>query len=502
MQRQPNILYIMSDDHAANAISAYQSRLSAIFQTPNLDRLAEEGCRLKNCYCTNAICTPSRAVILTGKSSHITGVRTLSDVLNTNEQVFPQMLQQAGYQTAVFGKWHVHSEPRGFDEYQILPGQGRYFNPLFIYKASGAWQENQGGENENYPCGVEEIGYVTDIITDKCLHWLEQRDKTKPFMLMCHHKAPHDDFEYHPRYEHLFDQIEVPEPSNLWEDKSHRCDGSRDYGTTVSEHNLHRNAVKTMSSPTYPTGALDVRGLNADQRTKAAYQKYLKDYCRVVKGIDDNVGRILGYIDAEGLTENTIVIYTSDQGMFLGEHDYIDKRWMYDESLQMPFLIRYPAEIPAYTVMDSIVSNLDFAPTFLDYAGLDKASKMQGRSMREILKGNEPSDWENKMYNRYWMHLTHHDVPAHFGIRTKEYKLIFFYGMPLDAADALPGETPPGWELYDLVNDPFENKNVYEDPAYYRLRERAKSELFELRKQLGEDDSKYPRLQALINTMK
>ena len=498
MSKHPNILIIMADDHASKAVSAYNSRLAPVFRTPHLDSLAEEGCRLDNCLCTNAICTPSRAVILTGKSSHITGVRTLSDAMDPEEQTFPRILQRAGYRTALFGKWHLHSEPRGFDRYSILPGQGRYFNPSFIDQGAPWPALSEHGEDRDYPRGREEEGYVTDLITDKCIHWLRNRRKDAPFLLFCHHKAPHDDFEYHPRDEHLFDGVEIPEPENLWEDKSHRSDGSRDFGTTVSDHNRRRNAVRVLSRPDYPTGRLQLEGLNSTERTKAAYQKYLKDYLRVCKGIDDNVGRLLRCLEEEGLTEDTIVVYTSDQGMFLGEHDYMDKRWIYEEALQMPFLVRYPRGIRAGTVMDSIVSNLDFAPTFLELAGAPVPGEMQGRSFLPILRGEEPADWENTAYNRYWMHMAHHDVPAHFGIRTKEYKLVFFYGLPLDASDALDEPTPPGWELYDLQKDPGENRNVYDHPDYRELRQKAREELFRLRERLGEDDSPYPALVRLL----
>ncbi len=487
----------MADDHAINAISAYGSRLANVFRTPNLDRIAEEGCRLENCCCTNAICTPSRAVILTGKSSHITGVRTLSDAMNPEEATFPQLMKDAGYQTALFGKWHVHSEPRGFDNYSVLPGQGRYFNPEFVDKGK-VWPDNPTGANNEYPKGNFEEGYVTDLITDKSVEWIRGRDKDRPFLLLCHHKAPHDDFEYHPRDEGLFDDINIPEPENLREDRSHRSIGSRDYGTSVSERNPVRNAVKHMSRPDYPTGSLSLEGLDTDERTRAAYQKYLKDYLRVCKGIDDNVGRLLDCLDQEGLTEDTVVIYTSDQGMFLGEHDYIDKRWIYEEALKMPFLVRYPQAVPANTIMDSIVTNLDFAPTLLEMAGLNAPDPMQGRSFLSIIRGKEPSDWPGVAYNRYWMHRAHHDVPAHFGLRTLEYKIIFFYGLPLDATDASPEPTPAGWELYDLLKDPGENHNIFDDPVHRNLRKTAIGALLTERQRLGEDDSPYPDLEERL----
>ncbi len=484
----------MSDDHGANAISAYKSRLSSVFKTPNLDRIAEEGALFTNSYCTNAICTPSRASILTGQYSHTNGVRTLDDTLDIDAITYPKVMKENGYQTAVIGKWHVHSEPQGFDHYEVLPCQGYYFNPYFL-DSTYDWSKLNKYEHN---IGKQHEGYVTDIITDKCVNWLENREKDKPFMLMCHHKAPHDDFEYHPRYENLFDHIEIPEPDSLWEEKDHRSIGSREYGTTVSERNSRRNAVMHMSQPDYVTGQLNITGLDAKGRTKAAYQKYLKDYLRVVKGIDDNVGRLLDYLDKEGLSDNTIVIYTSDQGMFLGEHDYIDKRWIYEEALQMPLLIRFPKEIKPGTEVNEVVSNVDFAPTLLDYTGLEKVGQMQGSSFRALAKGEMLEDWPNQVYYRYWMHMAHHDNPAHYGIRTKDYKLIFFYGLPLDAQGALPDPTPYGFELYDLNKDPNELKNVYEDPVYKNVVKQLKQQLENLKKQLGDEDERYPELMERV----
>jgi arylsulfatase A-like enzyme len=455
-----------------------------------MDRIGEEGAVLNRCFCANAICSPSRATILTGLHSHVNGVRTLDDALDPGLITYPKILQSGGYQTAVVGKWHVHSEPQGFDNYEVLPGQGLYFDPYFLDQSTD-WSRIHPNKRKQ---GKQHFGHVTDIITDKCLDWLEARDRNKPFLLMCHHKAPHDDFEYHPRYEHLFDGVDIPEPNSLWEDKSHRSDGSREYGVTVSEKNTRRNAVETMSRPDYPTGALDIADLNPIERTKAAYQKYLKDYLRVVKGIDDSVGRLLDYLDKEGLTENTIVIYTSDQGMFLGEHDYIDKRWMFEEALQMPLLIRYPQEIQPGSVVDDMVTNVDFAPTLLDYAGFSAPGQMQGRSFRALTVGQPPADWPNVLYYRYWMHMAHLDNPAHYGIRTPEYKLIFFYGLPLDATGALPDPTTPGWELYDLRHDPQELRNVYEQPEYADVVRSLKERLFEMKAQVGDEDDRYPEL--------
>ncbi|MCR2804796.1 sulfatase family protein [Paenibacillus soyae] len=487
---RPNLLFIMSDDHAANAISAYGSRLAEVCATPHIDRLAKEGALFRNFFCTNAICTPSRATILTGLYSHHNGVKTLSDSLSTELETYPRRMQEAGYETAVIGKWHLHSEPQGFHHYDVLSGQGTYWNPSFM-RSGFDWSSISNVHDVS--TGTTHAGYVTDIITDKCLEWLESRNSSKPFMLHCHHKAPHDDFEYHPRYENLFDGIDIPEPDSLWENRQHRSVGSRDFGTSVSERNPKRNAVLRQSDPSYPTGPLEIAGLDAEERTKAAYQKYLKDYLRVVKGIDDNVGRLLDYLDQSGQLEHTIVIYTSDQGMFLGEHDYIDKRWIYEEALQMPFLIRYPKEIEPGTVMESLVSNIDIGPTLLDYANTDYSCKVDGSSFRGLLNGSQ-MEWKDAIYYRYWMHLTHHDNPAHFGMRTREYKLIFFYGLPLDASGALDEETPASWEFYDLRQDPYEMNNVYEHPEYKELIEEARQKLFAIKQSAGDDDSAYPEL--------
>ena len=508
---RPNVLFIMADDHAANAISAYGSRLASVFRTPHIDRLAEQGMLLENCHCTNAICTPSRATILTGQHSHVNGVRTLADPLPEDALTFVEDFQAAGYSTALFGKWHLHARPRGFDTFSVLPGQGLYRDPFFV-DPGDVWPEPGAGaqsEHGRYPAGTRHTGHVTDLVTDKTLEWLASRDRSKPFLLFCHHKAPHDDFEYAPRYENILDGVEIPEPDSLWEDLSHRSDGSRGFGTTVSDRNVRRNAVRWMSRADYPTGRLDVTGMTAKERTKAAYQKYLKDYLRCVRGIDDGVGRLLDHLDRDGLSGNTIVIYTSDQGMFLGEHDYIDKRWIYEESLRMPLLVRYPPEIQAGSRSSAVVSNLDFAQTLLDYAGIPESPSgqaslpdrpaMQGRSFRPILAGAEPADWRHLVYNRYWMHMAHHDNPAHYGIRTREHKLIFFYGLPLDATGAASYTTPPGWELYDLQRDPFELRNVYDDPAYADTVRRLTAELFAVKEEVGDTDDRYPELLKLVD---
>ncbi|MBT6147096.1 MAG: sulfatase [Gemmatimonadetes bacterium] len=502
MSQPPNILYIMSDDHGANAISAYGSRLAQVFQTPNIDRIARQGVRLQECHCTNAICTPSRATILTGQHSHTNGVRTLSDRLDPTADTFVQHLQGAGYQTALFGKWHVHSEPQGFDTYRVLPGQGDYFNPRFI-EPGFDWDSIENPHSLEQ--GTQHEGYVTDLVTDFTLQHLQNLDRERPFFVCCQHKAPHDDFEYPPRHEEILQDVEIPEPENLWEDHSKRDPCTRHYGTSVSDRNPFRNAIIRMSQPDYVTGTLDITGLDATGRTKAAYQKYLRDYLRCVAAIDEGVGRLLDYLDEAGLTQNTLVIYTSDQGMFLGEHDYIDKRWIYEEALRMPMLVSYPVEIPPDTVNDELVSNVDFAPTLLDYAGLQATDQMQGRSARASWRGEVGSaaggEEDPAIYYRYWMHMTHHHNPAHYGIRTRRYKLIHFYGLPLDASGALPFSTPPGWELYDLEKDPFEDENVIDDPDNAEIVADLKDRLRTLKIELGDPDDRYPEMLTLPSVL-
>lgn len=485
---QPNILFIMSDDHACNAISSYGGMLSQLFRTPNIDRIAKEGARLNNCFVTNSICTPSRAAILTGKYSHRNGVYTLKDDFDRGQPNVAGMLQKAGYQTAMVGKWHLHTEPSGFDYYNVLPGQGRYHDPILKEKGKGWEDHNAGGERYE--------GYCTDVITDIALKWLDGRDKTKPFFLMCHHKAPHGLWEYARRHENMFDGVEIPEPASLWEDKSPRSEASRNYGRRILTLGDRMNAGK--GGKLWPTGRLDTTGMTDKQQTRAAYQKYMKDYLRVVAAIDENVGRVLGYLDEEGLVDSTVVIYTSDQGQFLGEHSYYDKRWMFEESLRMPFLARYPKEILAGSVNDDMVLNIDFAETFLDYADAAIPEDMQGRSFRLNLKGRTPAGWRKSMYYRYWMHVKSSNVPAHYGVRTKRYKLIFFYGLALGMKGANKDwQTGAGWELYDLKKDPLELHNVCDNPAYGSVVKELKKELFRLKKAFGDTDETYPELMEI-----
>ena len=483
---RPNIVYIMSDDHAANAVSCYGSRLASVFRTPNMDRIAGEGVRLTNFFATNSICTPARATIMTGQYGHVNGVRTLAD--KWCPEAGPNLallLQQSGYETALIGKWHLHCEPAGFDEYKYMCNcheQGTYQEPVFAEKGKGE---------------VQYEGYVTDIITDMALTWLRGRKgSSKPFFLMFHHKAPHDFWEYPERHEHLFDGVEIPWPDSLFEDKSHRSEASRDFGSSVTPRSKIRSLYADFCRPDYVTGPLTgTENMSFEEKGIAAYQKYLKDYLRTVAGIDDAIGAVFAELEAQGVLDDTIIIYTSDQGMFLGEHDYQDKRWSYEESLMAPFLVRYPRDIEAGLVTDDLMDNTDIAPTLLDYAGVDIPEAMQGLSQRRMLAGDVGAQKRDAVYFRYWMHLAHkHHNPAHYGIRTDRWKLIFYYGLPLDAAGAVDEQTPAGWELYDMESDPFELKNLYSDPQYADVIKELRARLDELKTEYGDTDEQYPEL--------
>ncbi|GAB5375390.1 MAG: sulfatase [Acuticoccus sp.] len=474
---RPNILFIMADDHAAKAISAYGYGLN---HTPNIDRIAEEGMRLDHCYVTNSICTPSRAAILTGTYNHVNGVTTLATHIDNRGPNVAKHLRQAGYQTALFGKWHLGEgrphEPTGFDRWSVLPGQGDYFDPVMI----------EMGEEK------VESGYTSDIITDKCLDWLGARDRERPFFLMCHHKAPHRSFEPNPKHRGLFEDEDVKMPDTFDDDYKNRARAAaaarmrvradmtyKDLGLIQPEGGAEVGVPAVPGQPERkvpenPQGLVLIDALTGENfRFETAaelaafkYQRYIKRYLRTVASIDENVGRLLDFLDAEGLTHNTIVIYTSDQGFFLGEHGWFDKRFMYEESLQMPFVIRYPAGIAAGTVSGDIATNVDFAPTFLDYAGAPVPSYMQGSSMRPLLEGAAGPHWQTSAYHRYWMHKDeHHYAWAHYGLRDQRYKLIYWYNSALGEPGTTEGDEPPEWELFDCESDPLELFNIADDPA-------------------------------------
>lgn len=477
-ERKPNILYIMSDDHTATAIGAYGSRLTALNPTPNIDRIAREGMLFSNTFCTNSICVPSRATIMTGQYSHTTGVKTLDGELAPARQHLAWLMGQAGYQTAMVGKWHLGAEPAAFDYYCVFPGQGSYFNPI-LHEKGKPWPDNLR-RFSGY-----DSSHSSDVVTDVSLDWLKKRDTSRPFFLMHHFKAPHDNFENAERYDWLYDDVEIPEPDTLWASPNYGSEATKGMGTSIGKRNTRRNMGQHM----FVNPKLGDR-----EYLKTAYQRYMKKYLRCVKGVDDNVGRILGYLEQAGELDNTLILYSSDQGMMLGEHDYIDKRWMYEESMRMPLLARFPRMVRAGTRSDALVNNTDYAPTMLELAGVPKPDFMQGRSAVPLMRGAPPPDWRTATYYRYWMHMAHHDNPAHYGIRTRNFKLIFFYGLPLDAAGALPAPTQPGWELYDLREDPHEKKNVYAEPAHRETVRQLKAELLALKKEVGDNDEEYPAL--------
>ncbi len=456
--KRPNILFIMSDDHAAHAISAYKSHINV---TPNIDRIADGGMRFDQCFCTNSICTPSRATILTGLYNHENGVRTLADRLDGRMLNFPQLLRAVGYQTAIIGKWHLGQgrawDPTGFDYWNVLPDQGEYFNPPM----------NEKGTTRVYP------GYATDIITDLSLDWLEHRDPNRPFLLMCHHKAPHRPWLPDDKHRHLYEDVDIPLPDTF----------DDDYASRPAAEAAHMRIDRDLKPGDLKASVPE--GLSPSQEKQWKYQRYIKDYLRCVASIDDNVGRVLDYLDDRGLAEDTVIIYTSDQGFFLGDHGWYDKRFMYEESLRMPFLIRYPREIAAGSVCSAMALNVDFAPTFLDLANVPIPETFQGNSLRPLLQGTVPPDWQTTMYYRYWMHLDSiHKVWAHYGVRTERYKLIYYYGEALGSSGSEDRPTPKSWELFDLQEDPQELCNLYDNPAYREIVITLKQELDTLQARL------------------
>lgn len=495
-----NILYIMSDDHAATAIGAYGSRLVGLNPTPTIDKLAANGTLFENAFVTNAICTPSRATILSGQYSHINGARNLGAKLPTERQYLPIEMKKAGYETAVIGKWHIRSEPGAFDHYEVLEGQGKYFNPILRTKGDVAWPKNQ----QKYQ------GHSSDVITDRSLNWLKNRKSDKPFMLLHHFKAPHDMFENAPRYDDYLADITIPEPDTLWVQDGWGSVATR--GDNDSLRKLIGSSVSKRHARNMGKHLKVDRKLSDEAYTREAYQRYLKRYLRCVKGVDDNIQRLLDYLAESGQAENTIVIYSSDQGFMLGEHDLIDKRWMYEESLRMPLIIHHP-KLKQVQRSQQIVNNTDFAPTMLALAGLNKTPEyMQGYDFSAALTGEKSVNARQATYYRYWMHMRHHSNPAHFGIRTEQYKLIFFYGKPEStkayvSKKTLPKEeqqlfeeTPAGWELYDVNADPEETINLYRNPEYKGVIRQLKQKLKKMREDVKENDQEdYPHIQQVID---
>ncbi len=485
---KPNIIYIMSDDHAQRAISAYSKDL---ISTPNIDRIANEGMIFRNSFVTNSLCAPSRATMLTGKYSSQNGLRDNRDTFDGSQQTFIKLLKNYGYQTAIIGKWHLKTKPQGFDDWRILSGQGAYYNPRFI----------ENGDTTKY------TGYTTDLITKFAIEELENRDKSKPFVMLVHHKAPHRNWMPEPDYFRTLDSKKFPVPETFYDNyKTRKAAAEADMriadmylsgdlklnkGSYKEETGTGGNAKYAKNAPRNWENSL--KSLTEEQR-KAwnayydkvnedfkkqhlsgkelllwKYQRYMHDYLSCILSVDESVGEILDYLDKHGLSDNTIVVYTSDQGFYLGEHGWYDKRWMYEESFRTPLMIRYPKKIKAGSVCKNFVMNLDYAPTFLDFAGVDIPADIQGQSLKPLLEGQKPADWRKSLYYHYYEYPHGwHKVHKHYGIRTERYKLIYFYDMDY-------------WELFDLQKDPHEIDNIYEQMKDSNLVDKLKKELTALK---------------------
>ena len=470
---RPNILFIFTDDHALNALSAYGGPLAKLAPTPHLDRIAKEGMLFRHCLVSNSICAPSRAVILTGKHSHLNGQRTNKDTFDGSQQTVSKLLQRAGYQTAIVGKWHLKSTPTGFHHFEVLKGQGQYYNPLLF----------TNGEM------VKHTGYTTDIITDQALKWIDQRDQNKPFFLMAQHKAPHGRWEPALRHLKTFEDIQIPEPPTLFDDYSGRSEAPANHKMGIAEHIGPSRLMLRYSSKFTPeqykifdghfrplNEAVQKLDLKGKKLTRWNYQRYIKNYLRCVKAVDENIGRMMDYLDENGLSKNTVVIYSSDQGFWLGEHGWFDKRWMYEESLHTPLLVRWAGRTKPGSTNTNLVSNLDFAQTFLDIAGAPQPKDMQGRSLLPILRGKTPEDWRKTHYYHYY-EAGGHGVPIHFGVTDGRYKLIRF-----------PDEKLNTWEFFDLKVDPQEMKSRLNAPKYSKIIAGLKKELTRLRKHYQVED--------------
>jgi len=493
MEQKPNIIFIMSDDHAFQAISAYDDKL---IETPNIDRLADEGIRFNRAYVTNSICSPSRAVILTGKHSHLNGVRNNINVFDSVQQTFPKLLQKAGYETAVIGKWHLKSEPSGFDYWRVLPDQGVYYQPKF-----------------RTPDGIiTKQGYVTDVITDLALEWLDNlRDKDKPFMLMYQHKAPHRSWLPSQEYLDEFMDKPIPIPETLFDDYSGRGTAAHEAEMRIKEHmglsndnKIKPEIVEALGFEEFsqwyaPIYNRNYKLMTADEQKNWdavygpineaflkhpprgdslvlwKYKRYMEDYLASIKSVDDNVGRLLDFLEESGLDETTLVVYTSDQGFYLGEHGWFDKRFMYEESFRTPLLMRWPGKIKPATTNENLVQNLDFAETFLDIAGAEIPGDMQGLSLVPLFEGNTKY-WRDAIYYHYYEYPGIHGVKRHYGISTSRYKLIHFYH-DIDE-----------WELYDLETDPQEMHNIFDDPKADKIKKALMKKLRVLRKEYGDSD--------------
>ncbi len=467
-KKQPNIVWIFSDDHSYQTIGAYGGRLQDLNPTPNIDMLASEGMRFDRCYVENSICAPSRGTLLTGKMSHLHGKinNTKSSVFNHDQQQFQKILQQNGYQTAMIGKIHLPGKMQGFDYWEVLPGQGKYYNPAFI---------TENG-NTNY-----EGEYVTDVITDRALNWLKnEREEDKPFMVMVHHKAPHRNWDPAKRHMQKYADVDIPEPDNLFDDYATRTTAAHkqtlDIATSMNfEGDLKAKGNRYANDPRFIDRYqwLSENNPQGEDLTRWKYQIYMKDYLRCIWSVDESVGEIVKALAELGLEENTIVMYSSDQGFYMGEHGWFDKRFMYEESFRTPLVAKWPGKIKAGSVNTDLVQNIDFAESFLDLAGAPIPKDMQGKSIVPLLKGKTPKDWRKSLYYHYYEYPGAHSVRRHEGVANKQYKLIRFYG-----EDVPDGEE---WEFYDLENDPSELKNIYDQTKVASLIAEMKDELSQLR---------------------
>lgn len=488
---RPNIVFVFSDDHSPQAIGAYGGILKEVNPTPNIDALAKEGMLFQNSFCTNSICGPSRAVILTGKHSHVNGFMRNGNRFDGSQETFPKLLQKGGYQTAIIGKWHLGSQPQGFDYWDVLKGQGDYYNPVFLSDKGKSTVE----------------GHCTDVVTEKALKWLSDRDSDQPFMLMCQHKAPHRTWMPAIRHLDLYADIELKEPETLFDKMEDNASGAHNQEMEIDRHmhlfydlhlpqpadfdpkakgpSLDKSAMRNMKKFTDQqrkqwdekwkarNEAFAAAKLTGKDLVRWKYQRYVKNYLRCVKGVDESLGQIIDWLEENNLRENTIVIYSSDQGFFLGENGWYDKRWMYDQSMKMPLVVSWPGVTKANSVSDELVQNLDYAETFLEIAGVEVPEAMQGRSLVPLLKGQVPDDWRQSVYYRYFEHPGPHMVPKHFGVRTKDLKLMHFH--ELDE-----------WEFYDLNSDPDERTNQYANPKFAEQRTAMLAELIELQRQYGD----------------
>ena len=472
----PNIIFIFSDDHAAHAIKAYgptdnNPELHKVLQTPNIDRLAAEGMLFRNTFCANSICGPSRATILTGKHSHLNGFLNNDTVFNGGQQTFSKILQKSGYETAWIGKWHLGTKPTGFDFWEILNDQGTYYNPKII----------SGNDT------TQITGYTSTVVTDNAIAWLdEKRDKSKPFFLTYAHKTPHREWVPKPEDKEAFKNVKIPLPSNFYDDYANRSSATKDQEMEIANH-MNEKDLKFMVpkylneeqaaifKETYreENEAFAKSKLKGKKLAEWKYQRYMSDYLGSIASMDRDIGRFLDYLDSAGLSENTIVIYSSDQGFYLGEHGWFDKRWMYEESLRMPFIVRWPGVIEGGSENTDLTQNIDFAETFLELAGASIPEDMQGRSLVSLFKGKTPKDWRKNIYYHYWAYPDWHMVRQHVGIRSDRYKLIHYNKIN-------------EWELFDLKEDPSEMKSVYNDAAYAKIQEEMTSALSAMKIEVGD----------------